>query len=147
MVHAQDIALRNTPWGELMSTAADVRNAAGCICDSCIRDVRMIKEIGFPIWYTAIKSVDSWGRGKVAAYDVPVVCGEVLVYPGDLIVADDDGVICIPSDMIETVVPKAVAKGQAENKIREGLRKGRTLKEIRPIRRALRSQRPHGREC
>jgi 4-hydroxy-4-methyl-2-oxoglutarate aldolase len=130
VVHAQDIALRNAPWGELMSTAATVRKAAGCICDSCIRDVRMTKEMKFPIWYTAIKPLDSCGRGRVTAYDVPVVCGDVLVHPGDLIVADDDGVICVPGDMVDLIVPKALAKGQTESKTREGLKKGRTLKEM-----------------
>lgn len=130
LVHSQDIALRNAPWGELMSTAAVARGAAGCICDSCIRDVRMIRQLDFPVWYTAIKPLDSCGRGKVMAYDVPIVCGEVLINAGDLIVADDDGIIAIPQNLVDTVVPKALNKAQLENKTRDGIRQGRLLRDV-----------------
>ena len=130
IVHAQDIALRNAPWGELMSTVAMKRGAAACICDSCIRDTRRINQLGFPVWYTAIKPLDSRGRGKVVEYDIPVVCGEVLIRAGDLIVADDDGVISIPQSLVERIVPKAIEKGTLENQTRQGLEQGRTLREM-----------------
>jgi regulator of RNase E activity RraA len=130
IVHAQDVALRNCPWGELMSTAAQLRRAVGCICDSNVRDLRRIRQLDFPVWHTGVRPLDSCGRGKVVGYDVPVVCGEVLVHPGDLIVADEDGVICVPKKLVEIVVPKAIGKGQTESKTRDGLRAGRTLREM-----------------
>lgn len=130
VVHAQDIALRNAPWGELMSTAATVRRAAACICDSCIRDVRRIRELEFPIWYTAIRPLDSNGRGKVVAYDVPVVCGDVLVHHGDLIVADEDGVVCVPRALVDQAARLALDKATRETQTRDGLRAGRTLAEM-----------------
>lgn len=130
VVHAQDIALRNAPWGELMSTAATVRRAAACICDSCIRDVRRIRELGFPVWYTAIRPLDSAGRGKVVDYDVPVVCGDVLVRPGDLIVADEDGVICVPNNLVAEAAQLALEKASRETRTRDGLKAGRSLADM-----------------
>lgn len=130
VVHAQDIALRNAPWGELMSTAAKVRRAAACICDSCIRDTRRIRQIEFPVWYTAVRPLDSNGRGKVVDYDVPVVCGDVLVRQGDLIVADEDGVVCVPHELVEQVVPLALDKASREKQTRAGLESGRSLGEM-----------------
>src|SRR5580698_8235576 len=97
LVHSTDYSGSNTPWGELMSTAAVLRGAVGCICDSNIRDCTRIREMGFPVYYSGIRALDSKGRGRVQAYDVPITCGEVLVHPQDIIFADFDGVVVIPS--------------------------------------------------
>ena len=77
-------SVRNAPWGELLSTAARARGARGAVVDGLVRDVRKIEELGFPVFATGIKPVDSIGRGIVTAYNVPVECGEVLVISGRL---------------------------------------------------------------
>src|SRR5438876_7886815 len=95
-IHSTDYAGSNAPWGELMSTVAKRNGAIGCICDSQIRDCQKILKIGFPVFYQGIRPLDSKGRGKVMAYDVPVKCGEVQVGPGELVFADFDGVVVVP---------------------------------------------------
>ena len=74
VIHSTDPGLTNAPWGELMSTAAKHSGAVGCICDGLIRDCQKIIKLGFPVFYSGIRPVDSKGRGLVMAYDVPVRC-------------------------------------------------------------------------
>ena len=88
VVHSTDHAGTNAPWGELMSTVAQVRGAVGCVCDSQVRDISMIKAMRFPVFTAGIRPLDSLGRARVMAYDVPVRCGGVLVSPGDIVFAD-----------------------------------------------------------
>src|SRR4051794_5415544 len=90
VVHSTDPGGTNAPWGELMSTLAKRNGAAGCVCDSLIRDGRKIAKMGFPVFHAGSRPVDSKGRGRVMAYDVPIRCGGVLVRPGELIFADFD---------------------------------------------------------
>jgi 4-hydroxy-4-methyl-2-oxoglutarate aldolase len=130
VVHSTDYSGTNAPWGELMSTLAKRNGAVGCVCDSQIRDCVRIIEMGFPIYYTGIRPVDSMGRGKVMAADVPVRCGEVLVQPGDLVFADFDGIVVIPKRIEDEVIGKAEEKIQKENLSRRDLLAGKSLKEV-----------------
>lgn len=130
LVHSTDYSGSNTPWGELMSTAAILRGAVGCICDSNIRDCTRIREMGFPVYYSGIRALDSKGRGRVQAYDVPVSCGEVLVYPQDVIFADFDGIAVIPSAIAGKVLELAALKCTTENEVREELKRGKSLREV-----------------
>jgi len=130
MVHSQDLAGTNAPWGELMSTAAKMRGAVGCVCDSQIRDCMRIMDLQFPVFYTGIRPLDSSSRGQVMAYDVPVRCGDVLVNPGDIVYADFDGVVVIPKEAEDKVFELAKDKAERENKSRDELLKGLTLGEV-----------------
>lgn len=130
VVHSTDYAGTNAPWGELMSTVAQYRGAAGCICDSQIRDCQKIMQMKFPVFYRGIRPVDSKGRGRVMAYDVPVKCGEVLVHPDELIFADFDGVVVIPKAVESEVLRLAEEKVHKENDSRRELLKGRSLREV-----------------
>ena len=129
-VHSTDYAGSNAPWGELMSTAARLRGAVGCVCDSQIRDCMRIKALGFPVVYAGIRPLDSKGRGRVMAYDVPVKCGEVVVHPGEIVFADFDGVVVIPRAVEEEVLRRAREKAHRENLSRDGLMQGRTLRSV-----------------
>jgi 4-hydroxy-4-methyl-2-oxoglutarate aldolase len=130
VVHSTDCADSNAPWGELMSTVAQRNGAVGCICDSQIRDCVRIIELGFPVYYAGIRPLDSMGRGKVMAYDVPVRCGEVLVTPGDLIFADFDGIVVIPQGLEDKVLAAAREKVGKESQSRRDLKQGKTLREV-----------------
>ena len=129
-VHSTDAGLTNAPWGELMSTVAKRNGAAGCICDGLIRDCRKIIKLGFPVFSAGIRPVDSQGRGRVMAYDVPVRCGDVLVLPGELVFADFDGVVVVPTEVEDDVMRLAAEKVGKENASRRELLKGRTLREV-----------------
>ncbi len=130
VVHSSDHAETNAPWGELMSTVALRNGAAGCICDSQIRDCRKIIRLRFPVFYRGIRPLDSMGRARVMAYDVPVKCGDVLVNPGELIFADFDGVVVVPSELEDQVLELAQKKVGKENASRRELLKGRTLRDV-----------------
>jgi regulator of RNase E activity RraA len=130
VVHSTDAAGTNAPWGELMTTVAKQNGAVGCVCDGLLRDCKRIVKMGFPVFHAGIRPVDSKGRGKVMAYDVPVRCGEVLVNPGDLVFADFDGVVIIPQGVEEKVIRLAEEKVGKENASRRELLKGRRLREV-----------------
>jgi 4-hydroxy-4-methyl-2-oxoglutarate aldolase len=130
IVHSTDFAGTNAPWGELMSTIAQRNGAHGCICDSQIRDCVRIIELGFPVYYTGIRPLDSLGRGRVMAYDVPIRCGDVLVQPNELIFADFDGIVAIPREVEDQAITRASEKAGKETLSREALRAGKTLREV-----------------
>jgi len=121
---------RIAPWGELLSTASRARGAAGCVTDGYVRDVRAIRAMGFPVFHGGIAPLDSKGRGKVAAIDVPVRCGGVAVNPGDLVVGDADGVVVVPRDVEPTVLARAFEKVAGENATRDELRAGAKLADV-----------------
>ncbi|MFT3705315.1 MAG: RraA family protein [Agriterribacter sp.] len=130
VIHSTDVNSTNAPWGELMSTLAKRKGVAGCVCDSQIRDCIKIIDMNFPVFYAGIRPLDSKGRGLVVAYDVPVMCGEVLVHPGDLVFADFDGIVVIPQLIEKEVIKKANEKVGAENLSRAALLEGKSLKEV-----------------
>jgi 4-hydroxy-4-methyl-2-oxoglutarate aldolase len=123
-------SLRNAPWGELLSTAARARGARGAVVDGLVRDVLKIEELGFPVFASGIKPVDSMGRGVVTAYNVPVECGDVLVHPGDFIFADYDGVVAVPGAIVKQVMELATDKVRRENSSRAELKNGAYLRDV-----------------
>jgi 4-hydroxy-4-methyl-2-oxoglutarate aldolase len=129
-VHSTDAAGTNAPWGELMSTVAKRNGAVGCVCDSNIRDCLKIIAIGFPVFYAGIRPLDSLGRGRVMAYDVPVRCGGVLVRPGELVFADFDGVVVVPREVEDEVLARAFEKVTKENHSRRDLLNGDSLRTV-----------------
>ena len=129
-VHSTDYAGTNAPWGELMTTVAQRNGAVGCVCDSQVRDCVRIIEMSFPVYCAGIRPLDSQGRGRVMAYDVPVRCGEVLVHPSELIVADFDGIVVIPKQVEREALELAKAKVGKESLSRQELREGKTLREV-----------------
>ena len=121
---------RIAPWGELLTTAAQVRGATGCLTDGLIRDVKPIREMGFPVFHGGIGPLDSKGRGKMMEMDCRVVCGGAAVSSGDWVFGDADGVVVVPQAAAEEVFVLALEKVAAENRTRDELRAGRTLREV-----------------
>jgi regulator of RNase E activity RraA len=123
-------SLRNAPWGELLSTAARARGARGAVIDGLVRDVKKIQSAGFPVFARGIKPVDSKGRGIIIDYNVPIECAGARVSPGDLIVADYDGVIAVPAEVLPNVIQLATEKVAKENGSRAELIRGAFLKDV-----------------
>jgi regulator of RNase E activity RraA len=115
------------PWGELLTTAARARDAAGCVTDGLVRDVRLIREMRFPVFSGGIGPLDSKGRGVVMAIDVPVECGGIPVRPGDWVFGDVDGVVIIPARIAKRTVELSLEKMLAENTVRDELAAGEKL--------------------
>ena len=121
---------RIAPWGELLSTAARARGAAGTVMDGLTRDVRAIRDMKFPVFAGGIGPLDSRGRGKVMAIDVPVEVAGARVAPGDLVFGDADGVVVVPCAVEDQVVAAALAKVAGENATREALARGEKLADV-----------------
>jgi 4-hydroxy-4-methyl-2-oxoglutarate aldolase len=116
-------------WGELLSTAARHRGCRGVVIDGYTRDTRAIIAMGFPVFCRGIHPADSLGRLDVAEHDVPIDCGGVLVQPGDLVLADDDGVVVVPQGVAEPVLAAAEEKVRGENRVRQALSQGLSVTE------------------
>ncbi|MFI5128444.1 MAG: RraA family protein [Chitinophagales bacterium] len=130
VIHSTDYGGTNAPWGELMSTIAKRKGVAGCVCDSQVRDCVRIIEMGFPVYYSGIRPLDSKGRAIVVACDVPVRCGEVLVNCGDIVYADFDGIVVIPKLLEPDVFEKVQEKVHREDLSRQELLAGKSLREV-----------------
>jgi regulator of RNase E activity RraA len=121
---------RIAPWGELLTTAAQVRGAAGCLTDGLVRDIRRIREMRFPVFHGGIGPLDSRGRGEMVAMDVPVELAGVRVIPGDWVLGDADGVVIVPQAVAAEAFARALDKVQAEDTTRDELAKGASLAEV-----------------
>ena len=121
---------RVAPWGELLSTASRVRGAAGALMDGCVRDIKPIKAMGFPVFHGGIAPLDSKGRGKIMALDVPIECDGVAVHPGDLIFGDADGVVVIPRQAEDKVLALAFEKVTGERNTLRDLQRGDKLADV-----------------
>jgi 4-hydroxy-4-methyl-2-oxoglutarate aldolase len=130
MVASTNHSRRTCFWGELLSTAATARGATGCAIDGHTRDALRIMEMGFPVFTTGFRPVDSSSRSQVVAYGCPVEVGGVIVNAGDIIFGDYDGIVVIPPDRLEEVVTAAHRKVTSENSSRDMLLQGATLRDV-----------------
>lgn len=120
-------------FGDLLATLCQARGLAGVILDAGARDVRDLREMRFPIW---TRTISSQGAAKSNAgwVNVPVICGQMSVRPGDVIAADDDGVVVIPRERMKTVIAAAQAREDAESKSRERFARGELSLDVANLR-------------
>ena len=121
---------RIAPWGELLSTAARARRAHGCVTDGLVRDVRMIRDMGFPVFAGGIGPLDTKSRAKMMMADVPSEIGDAKISPGDIIFGDVNGVVAIPDAVASEVLAAAMQKVTEENNVRDELAAGAKLKDV-----------------
>jgi 4-hydroxy-4-methyl-2-oxoglutarate aldolase len=115
-------------WGELFSTAARARGARGTLIDGYCRDAQVIAALGYPVWCRGLLPLDVKGRLAVTAWRRPAVVGGLPVRPGDLVVADADGVVAVPAGLAAETVRRALEKVSKENGVRDALAEGSTLR-------------------
>ena len=117
-------------WGELLSVAARQRGAVGAVVDGLTRDVEGIEAMGFPVFAKGETPIDSEGRCEVFEYNTPILCGGVLVEPGDIVFADRAGVVVFPPKALEEVVGRGEEKLNGEHEVRNFLARGDSIREV-----------------
>ncbi len=117
-------SMRSGIWGELLTTAAKNRGCIGAIIDGAVRDVSKMRAYDFPVYALGTCPLDSQHRQRVCDYDVPVEIKGVTVNSGDLVIADEDGIVFIPQAVEAEVLRIATEKVQAENQVRDAIRAG-----------------------
>lgn len=103
--------------GGLMATAAKARDMAGMVIDGGVRDVAEMRRLGLPVYARSVSPATAVGRYASVSRDEPVWCGGVLIHPGDIIVASEDGVVAVPKEKAEAVLKLAIEIDERESKM------------------------------
>ncbi|HKF18505.1 MAG TPA: RraA family protein [Candidatus Dormibacteraeota bacterium] len=122
--------VRAALWGELLSTHTRARGGRGAVLDGLSRDSWGIEDMKFPVFATGVTPGDSKGRLEVLAIRQPMLAGGVAVTDGDLVLADEDGVVVVPAALEDEVVGRALGKVAGENTIRDLLRQGASIRKV-----------------
>ncbi len=124
LIAAAGGSMRSGIWGELLTTAAKNRGCVGAIIDGAIRDVPKIRPMNFPVFARATCVYDSLNRQRVVDVDIPVEIDGVKFCTGDLVFADEDGIVVVPQAVEKEAIRKAWEKVHAENEVRDAIRDG-----------------------
>jgi regulator of RNase E activity RraA len=130
IVVATDESNHSAFWGELFSAAAIGRESVGMITDGNVRDVDKIVALRFPVFARSHRPIDFKGRMRLETSQQPVVIGGVSISPGDLVAADDDGCVVVPSQKVPEVLAVARKRATAESTVLTELLDGSTLREV-----------------
>lgn len=126
--------------GEILMHRIKARGAAGCVTDGAMRDYSTIQQMGFPVYSRGMAAPAHVHRHFAADMNVPIGCAEVLVMPGDIMVGDDEGVVCVPRQVAEKVAQSGLELEALEAFVLEKIKAGAPLRGTYPPSEAVRAE-------
>jgi 4-hydroxy-4-methyl-2-oxoglutarate aldolase len=122
--------LNNNCWGEILSMGALQKKISGVVVDGAVRDVDTCEEFGFPVHARGTVPITARGRIVQEAWNIPIRMGNIPVLPGDIIVADVNGMVAIPSAKLESVLKEAEEIAAKELAMVQALQRGESIIEV-----------------
>lgn len=122
--------INNNCWGEILSMAAKMKGVSGVVVDGAVRDIDACKEFGFPVYAKGVVPITARGRMMEESFNEIIRIGDIQVRPGDIVVADVNGVVIIPEEKIDEVLEAAEDILKKEEAMIEELRKGFSIVEV-----------------
>jgi regulator of RNase E activity RraA len=116
--------------GGLMATTAQSRAMSGIIVDGGVRDVMEMRGLGLPVYARSISPATAVGRYASAAKNIPVICGGVTIRPGDIVIANEDGVVAVPQNQAAAVLKRAQEIDERETKMVPEIKKYKSLQKV-----------------
>lgn len=117
-------------WGECMTMAAQRKHCRGAVVDGGVRDTDRVLELGFRLWVKYRSSNGMLGRFRISSWQTPILMGDVIVHPGDLIFADIDGALCVPRAICLPVLERAEEIAHGESELKRWILEGMSAQEI-----------------
>ena len=125
------------PWGDVLTAQAMKLGLAGLVINGTVRDGNAIIEAGFPVFCRGL-SIKGTGKHQPGRVNVPIMIGDTVIHPGDIVVGDRDGVVVVPKDSVEAVIKNSVAREEKEAAMREAIMGGATTTELMGLTERLR---------
>lgn len=118
--------------GNILATRLQVRGAAGLITDGTLRDTPEMKQLELPVFTTGASPLTNLAQHHAVDMEIPIGCAEVAVYPGDIMVGDEEGVVCIPAHLADEIAEPAAAQEELERFILQEIADGKPLRGTYP---------------
>lgn len=120
----------NNCWGEVLSAAAKMKGASGVVVDGAVRDIDVCQELGFPVYARGAVPITARGRVMQESFNAVVRIGDIQVRPGDVVMADINGITIIPIEKLDLVIETAEMISKKEDAMVEELKKGVSIIDV-----------------